>query len=680
MPNPDGSMTDAERKAALLTTAAPLAGTAGSGTSFDPSAPANAGKGAAIAQIANGQRIGGSEALNPGLNTQNALFGNLTGGEALAKQQGDFGLGSNNNAQTAAMLGNAGATADKYSDQFGTDAVKAGALSNAVGQRGLSAYQGNTQPYSDALTTAASDRSMQTGAYDQLMDFSANHIGPSAAQAQLTQSTDANTQNALALARSGRGMGGGQAALRTAIGQNATTQQSSNAQAAELRANENTAYQAQRLSAINSAGSLASQTVASDQGLATTGLAGAQYQSDTALKGTQLNDASAQAWAAQQQAAQQQGLGAEVGGQTQQLNVDSTALAGRESEWADANQTLGIEKGAATQAGIADANRQQAYVGAGLSGAGMVIGAVSDENAKTNIQPLSAASTVQPLNSQAPPSPTADVSAGPSIRDAQAAQRSATGAAVGGTAGSIAGGAIGSLAGPVGTAVGSVVGNIAGKALGKVFSDVRNKTNVQPLSAGARTGAIMGTVGSQLAGGKGDPYAELIAKYGAAGKQPASSASDVDEYAKARVPTARFPDVTGTSQGIFSRSTDHPILSKGDALLADSARNAPGSLYEYKDPNDGPGVYAGPMAQDLAAHPVTQGAVGQDPSTGKLVLDGTRLAAVNTAQNHSQQNQIDTLDDKISSLTAMLDQSKKRQQASYRGGLDSMGNQFMGAQ
>jgi len=82
--------------------------------------------------------------------------------------------------------------------------------------------------------------------------------------------------------------------------------------------------------------------VGSDLSRATTSLAGTQYQTDTALKGTQLNDATSQAWAAQQQAAQQQGLGAEMGAGTQDLNINASALAGRESQWASATQTHGI--------------------------------------------------------------------------------------------------------------------------------------------------------------------------------------------------------------------------------------------------------------------------------------------------------------------------------------------------
>lgn len=676
MPNPDGTMTPAERQKALLA----IAPTPNGGNDMNH-----------LNKVHDGTGLYGGYGTSDMLDVQNELFGNLTDAQAIVKRQGDFGLGSNNNAQASAMLGNAGATADKYSGQFASDAQRAQAASIAAGDR---SYNSDMGAYSAGIGDATQDRNNQLDSYGALKAFAAGPQGPSAAQAQLqqatvanqaqlAQTTNANTENALAMARSGRGMGGSQAALRGAVAQNATTQQAANVQSAtnqqlansqmsELRANENTAFQTQRLNALNAAGGLANNLQGSDLARATGGLAGTQYQTDTKLKGTQLNDATSQAWAAQQQGAQQQGLGAEMGGQTQQLNIDTSALAGRESEWASANQSHGIDTGNATQAGIADANRTQAYVGAGASAAGGVIAAVSDERAKTDIQPLTTnqpasapVAPVAPLPSQAPAASTAPLA---SKSAADAAQRSATGGAVGGAAGSVAGGVIGSVAGPVGSVVGSVVGNVAGKALGKVFSDVRNKKDIQPLTA-LSEGLSAG--GSYLKSGPSkDAFGDLqaiAAKYGAGGV--AQGPKQAKEYTA--IPTARFADVKGDAPGIFSRSTDHPILSKGDALLADSARNAPPSAYQYKDPKDGQGTFVGPMAQDLAKNPVTAPAVDAGPD-GKLSVDGPRAALAALSQNSSQQNQLDA-------LYAMLDDSKKRELQRSSGGLDSAGNPFLSA-
>lgn len=761
MPNPDGTLTDDEMRAMFgnLSSNPPPAG------ATTPTATRWKDPNSAPFGVPDAKTLGGRYATrNDYMDNPSELFSNLSSGEQFAKMQGDFGLGSNNNAETAAMLKAAQATGNRYSSAFGGAAARAGDASAAAAARGLGMYGGDTSQYQQGLANAQNSRGMQTGAYDALMNFANGPQGPSAAQAQLRSATDANTQNALALARSGRGMGGGQAALRQAIGQNATTQQEAANQAAALRANEFTAYQQQRLAAMNTAGGIAGQTVQGDQNYGQLGLAGAQYATDTALKGTQLNDASAQAWADRQNAALQQGMGAEMGAQTQGLNINATALAGRESQWASANQTHGIDTGNATQAGIADANRQQAYVAGGLSAAGTVLGALSDEREKNIIQPLGTlgGNGVKPLASQAPPQAAPEPI--PSKAAADDAQKSATGSAVGGAAGSVVGGvAGGAVAGPVGAAIGGTLGNIAGKALGKVFSDIRSKTNVRPLSD---ADAARYEPGDDLNAPPPDrdAYSALSAladKYGAGGV--ADSPKQVKSYAQGladrlgvpleeksygqrladrlglettvlrpeqeagfrkwlktnNVRDLDHPDshydyrgayLAGEGRGAdsghftdrfkqhghptfstqsqystgpkdggdwigddylpsapqgasdrtarrFARDESHPILSEGDALLADSARNAPGSMYEYKDPTApgaAPGVQTGPMAQDLAAHPVTRGMVGKDARTGKLFVDGARAATVGLAQNHAQQNQLDVLNNRIAELEGML--------------------------
>lgn len=781
MPNPDGTQTPAERQKALMATARPAGFSS-------PEASQNAWMGfddnhykqQIDAQIADGRRLAGQHTYDKENNVQNELFGNLSDAEAQAKQQGDFGLGTNNNAATAAMLGNAQATGDKYSSVFGAAANNAAALSGAAGARGTQMYAGDTSAYGAGLAAAQQDRGMQTGAYGALMDFANRGPGPSAAEAQLAQATGANTQNALALARSGRGMGGGAAAMRQAIAQNAATQQGAVGQAAELRANENTAFQGQRLNAMSGAGTVAGQVVQGDQGTAASGLSGAQYATNTKLQGTQLNDASSQAWALQQQQAQQQGLGAEVGAQTQQLNINASALAGRESQWASANQEHATDAGVSTQAGIADANRQSAYFAAGMSAAAPVIAAVSDERVKTNVMPLGSpaqptGSQVQPLNNQAPAQPASAASSpqGPTNAQKDEAQHEATGGTVGQVGGAVAGTAIG---GPIGGVIGSVIGKALGKFIG---SDIRSKDNIQPLGVGASRFAKylqadnrqdtvdpwekLNALSTQYGAGgvasdpkavkdyakvpakrfadvpapptarfadppasrasSGDPY-EALVKFGASApsestRLPASQEAGFQKWLKANnvrdldnpeshydyrgaylagvgrgSRTGHFPDTfkqhghptfsvesqyskssndggtwngerfspavsprapdTDALDAAFTREGGRPIVSEGDKLLADSARNAPGSMYEYKDPADGAGTYTGPMAQDLARHPVTQGVVGQDPNSGKLYVDGARAALTGMAQNHSQQNQLDALDAKIAKLHDLI--------------------------
>lgn len=668
-----------------------------------------------IALDANGNPLPGLTGQYSGaqdLQVQNRLAPNLSDAQAIAKQQADFGLGGNNSAQTNAAIDAANATGAKYGGAFDTLASGAGAASAAAAARGTAMYGGDTSAYGAAQANAGQDRGLQTGAYGQLMNFAQQGPGPSAAQAQLQQATNANQQSALALARSGRGMGGSDAAMRGAIAQNAVTQQNAAGQTAELRANENTAFQSQRLQALGQAGGVAGQVVSGDQGTASSGLAGAQYQTNTALGGTQLNDTTALNYGNQQQAALGAGLGANVGAQTQDLNLNASALAGRESEYSFMNANNATQQGIASTTNIADANRQAAYTGAALSAIGTGASLVSDERAKTDIQPLGS-STVQPLASQATGGAPA-LPSGPSRSDEDAAKSSAMGGAVGGAAGSAIGGAVGTAIAPgAGTVVGGVLGHLGGALLGKaISSDVRAKTDVVPLSkvfGGALTNAGAALQGRPASANQysawGPPQddpemvrnpnnpsqyisayapisaasnqahgptqrpssASMEARYGLSGpprqldtSDPfeqlqklspstpvATSSAAVDKYASAPAPKA---DKVAQR---FARDDSHPILSQGDALLADTARATPGSIYQYKDPTDGAGTYVGPMAQDLAANPLTRSTVVEQPD-GKLGVDTGRLTTVNTATNHAQQNQIDALDAKMKELRGLL--------------------------
>jgi hypothetical protein len=599
MPNPDGTLTDAERRA-LLTQAGPTGGfVPATDVPYDRSLTAAQNQlNQQNANIASGNLLGGDAAHNVG--GQSNIDPNLSQGEYLAKHERDYALGVNNSAPAAAMIGSALATGDQYAAQFGGDAAHAGLQSSAAGRRGLSMYGGDTSQYGASLANAQHDRAMQTGAYGQLMAFANQGPGASAAQAQLQGATDANTQNALALARSGRGMGSSAAALRAAVNQNALTQQTSNNQMAALRAQENTAYQAQRLQALGGAGTLAGQTVQTDQGTAASGLAGAQYATDTALKGTSLNDTTSLAWAQQKQAAEQAGLVAQMGGQNQALNVNTAALGGREAADSSLTQQYGVSKGLALEAKKESDDNRRGWVGAGLAAGGSILSVLSDVRSKTNIRSLSGEDdgSGREYAVRDPNNPSQFISSYQSI------------------------------------------------------SDASHQAHGAPLRASSYDGPRRVLDGSnpyqparQL--DQSNPYTQLQSlaqKYGAAGvaEQPKA----VSEYMSTK-PTEK------TLQR-FAHDASHPILSAGDSLLADSARNAPPSMYEYKDKRDGAGVYTGPMAQDLARHPVTQGAVGQDPSTGKLYVDGARAGMVGLAQNHSQQKQLDTLDAKLAELQGLL--------------------------
>lgn len=134
-----------------------------------------------------------------------------------------------------------------------------GQRANAAGNLGAQAAQRAPGQFLDqqSIANSSMDRATQLNAISGLNGFIANGPGPSAAQAQLNNATDANMQNALALARSGRGMGGSAAGLRQAIGQNAVTQQQAANQSAALRAQEAQAWQQNQLNAYGQIGGLA---------------------------------------------------------------------------------------------------------------------------------------------------------------------------------------------------------------------------------------------------------------------------------------------------------------------------------------------------------------------------------------------------------------------------------------
>lgn len=667
--------------------------------------------------------------------------------EAAAKRAADFSLGVNNNPEVAAMVGQAQDTGNRYAGEFGDVARRAAGLSQEAGNRGLGGYRGNLSGYTEAAKQAAQSRQMQTGAFGQLQQFAQGPIGPSSAEAQLTQATNANTQNALALARSGRGMGGGAAAMRQAIGQNAATQQQAVGQMAQLRADENTAFQQQRLNALTQMGGLATQTATTDQGLANLGLDRAKYESDVALKGQTLNDQSAQAWANQQAQALNAGLGSEVGAQTQALNIQEMALGARQAEY----NAAAAQAGAAQAAAVQQQQRRDAFTNAAIGTAGTVIGGIaSDERSKQDITPLgrptdsglgtygaehpAAAPTQAPgappsLNSVKPNQarPVTPFAKMPSLEEAKKAASDKRAQTIGSTAGKAVGGvAGGAIAGPVGAVAGSLIGGFAGKALGKIFSDVRSKEVLVPLGGGGGYDAGEGFIPreqeripahwerdphnpSRLR----DPYEDIgiashsndgsafeqlqaiAAKYPGA-KGIATTPEAVERYANAKLPESSKAEplesrqprpepnqslseenmsrdtepaparkgarVAGSALKRFARDNAGPILSEGDALLADSARHSPGSAYRYKDaamPGAAPGVHTGPMAQDLETHPVTASLVSTDPATGLKKVDGQRAAMTGLAQNHSQQNQIDKLNAEIARLSALLDKPGK---------------------
>lgn len=127
------------------------------------------------------------------------------------------------------------------------DANWAGA--DHYGSKGESARNTSASLLNDASQSAGQDRQL-----DALNRFAARtQEGPSAAEVQLQQQSDANQRAALGMARSGRGAGDSASALSDAMMSNAATQQTTNANAATLRAQEEANRRAQQLQALEAA-------------------------------------------------------------------------------------------------------------------------------------------------------------------------------------------------------------------------------------------------------------------------------------------------------------------------------------------------------------------------------------------------------------------------------------------
>lgn len=178
--------------------------------------------------------------------------------------------------------------------------------------------------------------------------------GPSAAEAQLRAGQDAAMRQQLALARSGRGLGGGAASMRQAASTVADLQAQTSQQAAALRAQEEDAFRQRQLSTL---GALRSQDL------------------QQAMHQASLNDArSAQLLGAglQAQGMRDQVLGTELGAQ-QQYELARTGLLGQAAQ---------------TNAQLRQQNRQgwMGLAGSLIGGAAML--AASDRRSKEQVRSL----------------------------------------------------------------------------------------------------------------------------------------------------------------------------------------------------------------------------------------------------------------------------------------------------
>jgi hypothetical protein len=261
------------------------------------------------------------------------------------------------------------------------------------------------------------DRARQQAAYGALMrGFNpvAVEEGPSAAQAQLQQGTNAAMAQQLALARSGRGSGESASALRGAAFNQAGLQQGLVNQSAMLRAQEVDALNQRRLQAglaaqgltaqgYQAAGGLAGGMRAQDIGQAqfgTTAELQAQEQNARAALGYAGLGANAQLG---YESAAQQGYGTSanlgMAGEAQAAAIRDAQLRG----------SMGYENNLSNYAIGMNPNQQkekgegwQDYLQTGIGVAGVAASFMSDIQGKTNISQQPGGPQSQSSQSQAP--------------------------------------------------------------------------------------------------------------------------------------------------------------------------------------------------------------------------------------------------------------------------------------
>lgn len=182
------------------------------------------------------------------------------------QDKSNMGRDYGNDSIAAAMWGNANAPPDVY---FGgtPDAANMASkyyqnMGNAtfgnaapqIGSMGQNAIKANRVMANDAFNNAQANSQFAAGQQNAALGnlaLAASGKGPSAAQAQLQAGTDAGIQAQMAMANSARGQAGIANAQKNASTQGAGMLQSSANQAAQLRAQEMQAAQAQYMQGAN---------------------------------------------------------------------------------------------------------------------------------------------------------------------------------------------------------------------------------------------------------------------------------------------------------------------------------------------------------------------------------------------------------------------------------------------
>lgn len=617
--------------------------------------------------------LGGAYGVISGLGSGGGV--GTSGGDADSGPRGNFALGSHN-----ALSPYANQLAQGYESQGGQYQSSADSsyrnAQNAYNQglyaqnRGI-AQVGLSQADQARQLAALGGLSSSAGA---LQSLGTAPMGPSVAAAQLQAGQDQAARQSLAMARSGRTLGSGAAAMQSAQFQNAQSQQATNQQAAMAALQEQQSYRQMQVAALGGAnqgyGAAAQQANAitgSNLGVQTTN-AGLNQQQQ------QINNQTTQAFGqlGASQAGMAQGLtGAAL--QEQQLGFNTRAAQLQASE----NYQSSIEGNSIAQQGL---NNQQTGMFLGAAGGAANAYAQyegSDRDAKKNIKPANGEVAEEPWYSSwgAFARALGDGSSAPSVPPSAVRNPNNPSQYV-------------SPFAPIGAAANAAHSNAVRVGLTPPDYGLDYSRPAAPPPLYAPGTPPPSTWGGELqasderaksnvritATPSGSPYPDGKQRPAESPYQPIADASRYagrvtftrtprgapypytasDERSKTRItelegqlaalggarPELRAPD-TAALDNAYRREGGEPVASPQQPPI--DLRPAQGYSYEYRDPTRfGQGRFYGPMAQDLERTPAGASTVKQAPDGTKMV-DTSRLALVNTAAISDLQKQLAAL-------------------------------------
>lgn len=601
---------------------------------------------------------------------QDYLYGGSeTGAQDFNAGVADFNAGVQ---QTADYYGNSSVnTGQAYGSELtgmGRDTYGQGAGYAATGAGAINSANPDLYVDQGSLNRSMQGADSMRGAADRLMSMNFN--GPSAAEAQLNAGAAKTTAQNLALASTGRGMGGGASARRQAMVQNAQVMGATNADLATLRANEEATRAGQRMQAAQAAGGLYGGAAGIDAGnLATQASAGHAAVSDAyglgtaeqqlALQAQQQGAGMVQAGGQTQlgalgQGAQVQQQGQQIQQQGQQLEhaVNTTALQGTTGFEGDMTDRRGQSINAQTTNQQNQQQNQAANVGMVSDLATSVGTAVlSDKREKTDIEPA------EDFQLDKPSDGLVEVAS------------SFLGGGGGGTTNA-------KLGKPMAT---------AGRAFQqRAYSDVRAKTDIKRVPVDGRI------FGDKPEGEptQADRFAETLAEFKRNMGQEAERSKPEESASKRKLRSL----MTGEPMQFHNIGTPDPVKANAPALrgigagkaaseasrlagreqatgtpyggpsgggpspreAAATVRQTPAYSYRYKDPErHGEGQRVGIMAQDLERTPTGEAAVMRSPE-GTRMVDTGELSTINTAAIHNEQERTDGIEQKLADIEKRL--------------------------